>query len=154
MRSQRAKKRIVQPDNVYKSRLVARFINIIMWDGKKSTAENIVYTVLEKITPDKKEALKYFEDALRNLMPKQEVRSRRVGGATYQVPMPVKHERSEALAVRWLITAARAKSGKDMIERLFKEVTDAHDNTGAAVKTRDDNHKMAEANKAFSHFRF
>lgn len=154
MRSQRAKKRLIQPDTLYKSKLIARMINILMYDGKKSTAEAIVYSVLSRLSEDRKEALKKFEDAIKNIMPKQEVRSRRVGGATYQVPVPVKHERSEALAIRWLISAARAKSGKDMIERLFKEVSDAHEGTGSAIKTRDDTHKMAESNKAFSHFRF
>lgn len=154
MRSQRAKKRTIQPDGLYKSRLVTRTINVLMWDGKKSTAESILYTALEKLNEDKKEALKVFEEAIKNLMPKQEVRSRRVGGATYQVPMPVRFERAEALAIRWLLSAARAKSGKDMVERLHKEILDAHENVGSAIKTKDDTHKMAEANKAFSHFRF
>ncbi len=154
MRSQRAKKRTIQPDGLYKSRLVARTINVLMLGGKKSTAESILYESLQKVHEDKKEALKFFEDAVKNLMPKQEVRSRRVGGATYQVPMPVRFERAEALAIRWLLNAARAKSGKNMVERLHKEILDAHENVGSAIKTKEDTHKMADANKAFSHFRF
>ncbi len=151
-RGKPAKKRIQEPDQVYKSKVVQRMINIVMLDGRKATAENIVYGVLEKLNENKKEALRIFEQALKNVMPMQEVRSKRVGGATYQVPMPVKHERSEALAIRWVISAARGRSGKPMVERLSQEVNDAFNSTGAAMKKRDEVHKMAEANKAFSHF--
>ena len=153
MRSGRAKKRPLQTDPLYKSRVVSRFINILMTDGKKSTAEGIVYGTLSKLAEDKKEASTIFEDAIKNIMPKQEVRSRRVGGATYQVPMPVKFERSEALALRWVVAAARKRKGKPMLEKLFEELKNAHEGTGDAIKKRDETHKMAESNRAFAHFR-
>ena len=154
MRGKRAKKRELLPDPIYKSRSVARLINNIMLGGKKHTAESIVYGALEQLNPDKKEALTVFDNALKNIMPKQEVRSRRVGGATYQVPFPVKHERSEALAVRWLTDAARKKSGKSMSDRLYEELKNADEGIGDAIKIRSDTHKMADANKAFAHFKF
>ena len=125
-----------------------------MRDGEKSVAEGVVYGALQKLNEDKKVALDIFENAIKNLMPKLEVRSRRVGGATYQVPQPVRYERSEALAVRWLIGVARKKKGKPMEEKLAEELKNAHQGIGDAIKKRDDVHKMAEANKAFSHFKF
>jgi small subunit ribosomal protein S7 len=127
-------------------------INILMIHGKKSLAESIVYGAINKLAEDKKEALSFFELAVKNVMPNQEVRSRRVGGATYQVPMPVRHERSEALAVRWIVGSARDKKGKPMVEKLFEELKNSKEGIGAAIKKRDDVHKMAEANRAFAHF--
>ena len=114
MRSKRAEKRRIEPDPVYKSRVLTRFINVIMWQGKKDVAEGIVYEALEMISEDKKEAVATFEQAIKQIMPIQEVRSRLVGGATYQIPMPLRHDRAEALAIRWLAGAARAKKGKSM----------------------------------------
>lgn len=125
-----------------------------MLDGKKATAEGVVYGALEKLSDDRKEALSIFDEAIKNVMPKQEVVSRRVGGATYQVPMPVKHIRAEALALRWLVEAARKKQGRPMKDRLYQELKDAQEGIGAAIKKRDDTHKMAESNRAFAHFRF
>ncbi|MCA9302076.1 30S ribosomal protein S7 [Candidatus Nomurabacteria bacterium] len=154
MRSKKAKKRITTPDPLYKSRVVARFINIVMLDGEKSTAEKVVYGALEKLAEDRKEGLAMFEEAVKVVMPKQEVRSRRIGGATYQVPMPVKHTRAEALALRWIVRSARTKHGKPMEEKLYVEIKNAYEGIGDSVKKRDDTHKMAEANRAFAHFRF
>lgn len=153
MRGKPAKKRQVNPDPIFKSRVVTRLINKVMLDGKKDTAEGVVYGVLKELAEDQKEATRIFEEAVKNVMPKQEVRSRRVGGATYQVPYPLKHERSEALAVRWIVDASRAKKGKPMQKKLLEEIKSAYESTGDAIKKRDDTHKMAEANKAFSHFR-
>ncbi|EKD99572.1 MAG: hypothetical protein ACD_22C00233G0002 [uncultured bacterium] len=152
MRSGKVTKRIVEADPIYKSKTLSRMINVIMQKGEKSVARSVVYGALEKLAADKKEAGQMFEDAIKNVMPAQEVRSKRVGGATYQVPTPVKHERSEALAIRWIINAARSKKGKPMDEKLFEELRSAKDGTGAAIKKRDDVHKMAEANRAFAHF--
>ena len=152
MRSKRAKKRPINPDAVYKSRVVTRMINNAMQGGKKSISEKIVYTALEKLSEDKKEAARLFEQAVKNVMPQQEVRSKRVGGATYQVPMPVKHDRSEALALRWIITVARGKKGKPMDEALFEELKTASENTGDSIKKKEDTHRMADANRAFAHF--
>jgi len=152
MRSKKPKKRPIQTDQIYKSRVVSRLIQRLMMHGKKSLAESTVYKAMEKLSPDKKEALAMFEQAVKNVMPMQEVRSRRVGGATYQVPMPLKHERSEALALRWLITAARNKKGKPMEEKLYEELNNAYQNMGDAIKKRDDTHRMADANRAFAHF--
>jgi len=152
MRGKRAKKRPLQPDSTLKSRTVARIVSVLMRDGKKSMAENIVYRAIDQLHEDKKEALKYFEQAIKNVMPQQEVRSRRIGGATYQVPQPLKHDRAEALAVRWIVGAARKKKGKPMMQKLFEELNLAFQNTGDAIKKREDTHKMAEANRAFSHF--
>jgi small subunit ribosomal protein S7 len=154
MRSKLIKKEQKPADSIFKSKVVTRFVNLVMRDGKKSVAEKLVYNVLDKLNDDKKLALDMFEGAVKNVMPKTEVRSRRVGGATYQIPSPVRYERSEALAVRWLIGAARKKKGKPMSEKLFEEMKNAYNGIGDAVKKRDDVHKMAEANKAFSHFRF
>ena len=152
MRSKRAKKRPIIPDPVYKSRTISRMINVVMRDGKKSIAEGIVYGALDKLSDDRKEATKMFEQAVKNVMPSQEVRSRRVGGATYQVPYPLKHDRSEALAIRWIVNAADSKEGSPMIDRLLNELKDAFDGTGDAIRKRDETHKVAEANRAFSHF--
>lgn len=154
MRGKRAKKRTLNPDPVYKSKTVQRMINKVMLDGRKKTAEGIVYGVLERLNEDKKEAVTLFESAVKNVMPKIEVRSRRVGGATYQVPYPLKHDRAEALAVRWIVDSVRGKSGRPIADRLFDELKNANEGIGDAIKKRDDTHRMAEANKAFSHFRF
>jgi len=154
MRSGPVKKQPKPGDALFKSKLVARVISHVMRDGEKSVAEGVVYGALEKLNNDKKVALEMFENAIKNIMPKLEVRSRRVGGATYQIPQPVRYERSEALAVRWIIGAARKKKGKPMDEKLFEELKNAHQGIGDAIKKRDDVHKMAEANKAFSHFKF
>ena len=148
------KRKIVQPDPIYKSRLVSRFVNSVMKDGKKITAEKITYEALNKLSEDKKEALKIFEEALKNVMPRTEVRSRRVGGATYQIPSPLKHDRSEALAIRWLIEVCKQKKGRTMAEKLAEELKLAQKNEGVSIKKRDDTHKMADANRAFAHFRW
>jgi len=152
MRSKRAKKRPLEADPIYKSKVVNRTINVVMLDGKKSTARKIVYGVLERLSDDRKEAVKMFEDAVKNVMPTKEVRSRRIGGATYQVPYPLKHDRAEALAIRWLVRIARGKSGTDMVTRLHKEIADANEGLGDAVRKRDEVHKTAESNRAFAHF--
>lgn len=152
MRSGRAKKRPIEPDPILKSKVVTRMVNVLMLDGKKSLAENIIYTSIQNLNEDRKEGLKMFEEAVRNVMPNQEVRSRRVGGATYQVPYPLKHDRAEALAVRWLVGAARNKKGTDMIERLTRELKDAYEGVGDAIRKRDETHKTAESNRAFAHF--
>ena len=152
MRKGSSPKRPVLTDPLYKSKSVTRMVNIIMRSGRKQTARDIVYTALEKLSADQKEATTMFEQAIKNAMPSQEVRSRRVGGATYQVPMPVKHDRSEALAIRWIVTAARNKQGKEMSQFLYQELMDAFNQTGDAIRKRDEVHRMADANKAFSHF--
>ena len=151
----RIAKRDVLADPVYNSKLVTRLVNSIMLDGKKGVAQNIVYGAFE-IVEDKtgKDALDAFTEALENIMPVLEVKSRRVGGATYQVPMEVRPERRQTLGLRWLTAYARARSEKTMRERLAGEIMDALNNTGGACKKRDDTHKMAEANKAFAHFRW
>lgn len=152
MRSGNVKKRQLLVDPVYKSKVVTRMINVLMLKGKKSLAEDIVYTAISRLAEDKKEALTAFENAVKNVMPNQEVRSRRVGGATYQVPYPTKHDRAEALAVRWIVNAARAKEGTPMVDRLYKELKDAYDGIGDALKKRDETHKSADSNRAFAHF--
>ena len=152
MRGKPAKKRPVLGDPVFKSKIVNRMINIVMLNGKKSIAESVVYGAIYHLNEDRKEGLRMLEQAVKNVMPQQEVRSKRVGGATYQVPMPLKHERSEALALRWLITAARNKKGKPMEEKLYEELNNAYQNMGDAIKKRDDTHRMADANRAFAHF--
>ncbi|MFZ2664449.1 MAG: 30S ribosomal protein S7 [Patescibacteria group bacterium] len=152
MRGKRAKKRPLNPDPIFKSKVVARMISVVMTRGKKSVAREIVYGAIKKLNEDEKEALRMFEQAVKNVMPQQEVRSRRVGGATYQVPIPLKHDRSEALAVRWIVGAARSKKGKPVVERLHNVLVDSYQNVGDATKKRDDVHKMAEANRAFAHF--
>lgn len=154
MRSGKVRKRILESDPLYKSRVVSRLINTTMERGKKSVAMNIVYGALNKISEDRKEAGNVLEQAVKNVMPRQEVRSRRVGGATYQIPYPLKHERAEALAVRWIVNSAKSKKGKPMADRLHQEIQNAYEDQGDAIKKRDDTHRMAEANRAFAHFRF
>ena len=146
-------KREVLPDARFGSLVVTQLINKTMMRGKKSVAEKIVYGSLDKINADRKESIKIFDQAIKNVMPKNEVRSRRVGGATYQVPYPVKHDRAESLALKWIIESARKKQGKEMTEFLKDEIMNAYNNMGDAIRKRDDVHKMAEANKAFSHLK-
>lgn len=148
-------KRDVLPDPVYKSKTVSRFINKIMLSGKKSVAQGIVYAAFETMAAKTgKDPLELFETALKNVMPVLEVRARRVGGANYQVPVEVRAERRFSLGVRWLVNQARNRNEKTMHERLAAELLDASNNTGGAVKKRDDTHRMAEANKAFAHYRW
>ena len=148
-------KRDVLPDPVYNSKLVTRFINKIMYDGKKGVAETIVYDAFDIIrSKTGKDPLEVFEAALKNAMPVLEVRARRVGGANYQVPVEVRPERRVTLGLRWLTSYARLRNEKTMEERLANEIIDASNNVGASVKKRDDMHKMAEANKAFAHYRW
>ncbi|GIX16814.1 MAG: 30S ribosomal protein S7 [Rhodothalassiaceae bacterium] len=154
-RRRRAEKREVLPDPVYGDVVLSKFINSVMRDGKKSVAERIVYGALELVQQRAKtDPLKLFHEALDNVKPALEVRSRRVGGATYQVPMEVRPDRAQTLAIRWMIAAARARSERTMVERLAGELLDAANNRGAAVKKREDTHKMAEANRAFAHYRW
>jgi len=150
-----AEKREVLPDAKYGDRVLSKFMNNLMLDGKKSVAESIVYGALDRVQQRlKREPVQAFHEALDNVKPSVEVRSRRVGGATYQVPVEVRSERREALAIRWLITAARKRNENTMEERLAAELSDAVNNRGTAVKKREDTHKMADANKAFSHYRW
>ncbi len=148
-------KRDVLPDPVYNSKLVTRLINSIMYDGKKGVAQKIVYDAFDIISEKSGEnPLKVFEQAMENIMPVLEVKARRVGGATYQVPMEVRPERRQTLGLRWLTNYSRARSERTMKERLANEIMDAINETGGAIKKRDDTHKMAEANKAFAHYRW
>ena len=148
-------KREVLPDPVYDSVVVAKLINSIMLDGKKGTAQKIVYNAFDQIRDTTgEEPMEVFEKAMNNIMPVLEVKARRVGGANYQVPMPVREERRQTLALRWLTQYTRARGEKTMSERLAKELMDAAENTGASVKKKEDTHRMAEANKAFAHYRF
>ena len=150
-----AEKRESLPDAKYGDRVLTKFMNNLMLDGKKSVAESIVYGALTRVESRLKRApIEAFHEALDNVKPSVEVRSRRVGGATYQVPVEVRSERREALAIRWLITAARKRNENTMEERLAAELSDAVNNRGTAVKKREDTHKMADANKAFSHYRW
>lgn len=150
-----AEKRTVNPDARYHSITISKFINTMMYSGKKGVAEKIFYDALETVrNKTKQDALEVFNSAMSNVRPSVEVRSRRVGGATYQVPMEIRPERSLALAMRWLITAARKRGEKTMDARLSGELMDAFNNRGNAIKKREDTHKMAEANKAFSHYRW
>ncbi|ARO15557.1 30S ribosomal protein S7 [Ketogulonicigenium robustum] len=150
-----AEKREVLPDAKYGDRVVSKFMNNLMVDGKKSVAERIVYNAFERVEGRAKKApVEVFHEALDNIKPSVEVRSRRVGGATYQVPVEVRPERREALAIRWLIDASKKRNENTMEERLAGELMDAMNNRGAAVKKREDTHKMADANKAFSHYRW
>jgi small subunit ribosomal protein S7 len=154
-RRRRAQVRKIQPDPKYNSILVSRFINYLLWDGKKSTAQSIFYgalDVIEKLT--KEDGITVFERALNNVKPVLEVRPRRVGGATYQIPMEVRANRKETLAIRWVVKAARARSEHRMEERLAQEIIAASHNEGTAIKKREEVHRMAEANKAFAHFRW
>jgi small subunit ribosomal protein S7 len=154
-RRHRAEKRTINPDPKFGNLVVSKFMNSIMYDGKKSAAEAIVYGALDMIEGKTKGSpVGVFQQALDNVMPAIEVRSRRVGGATYQVPVEVRSIRRQALGIRWLITAARARNEKTMTERLSAELLDASNNRGNAVKKREDVHKMAEANRAFSHYRW
>ena len=148
-------KRTIFPDPKYGDRMVGRFTNVIMKDGKKSTAEGIVYGALDRVEERaKQDPIQMFHQALENVMPAVEVRSRRVGGATYQVPVEVRTERRQALAIRWIIAAARARNENTMVDRLSGELLDAANSRGTAVKKREDTHKMADANRAFSHYRW
>ena len=154
-RKKRAPKRIQNVDPKFKSAVIPKLINSIMYDGKKTVAEKIVYDAIEKIkSKTKDEPINVFNDAINNLKPTVEVRSRRVGGATYQVPVEVKNNRSQALAIRWLIDASRKRKDKKMSDKIFNEIYDAYQNKGTAIKKKEDTHKMAESNKAFAHFRW
>ena len=158
MRKKQAKKRPLLPDPKFNDQLVTRFVNNLMWDGKKSTAFKIFYDAIdiieERKEDDEKPALEVWKEALSNVMPHVEVRSRRVGGATFQIPMQIRPDRKVSLAMKWLISFSRKRNEKSMALRLANEVLAAAKEEGAAVKKRQDTHKMAEANKAFSHFRF
>jgi small subunit ribosomal protein S7 len=149
------KKRKTQPDPFYNSTLISRFINLSLKKGKKTVAENIVYNAMEIVKDKTKEdPLRAFEKAVENVRPLLETKSRRVGGATYQVPVEVSSERSQSVAVRWLLNFARGRSGRSMEEKLAAEVIDALNNRGGAIKKKEDMHKMAEANRAFAHYRW
>jgi small subunit ribosomal protein S7 len=157
MRGKRAEKRKLEPDPLYNSRLVTRLINRLMKEGKRAVAEKIVYGAFEKIKTVDKNPLEVLETAVKNVGPRMEVRPRRVGGASYQVPTEVKGDRRESLALRWIVSFAKQRPHseyKTMIDKLTAELLDAANNTGGAIKKRDDVHRMAEANKAFSHFRW
>lgn len=154
MRRRKAEKRDVQPDPIFEDKLITRFVNNLMKDGKKNVARKIVYQAFELIEERTGEAgLEVFRSALQNSTPVVEVKSRRVGGATYQVPVEVRQERGTALGMRWLIRAARSRNDKSMSLRLSRELIDASKNEGGAVRKKDETHRMAEANKAFAHFR-
>tara|TARA_B100000315_G_scaffold255901_1_gene300476 strand:- start:848 stop:1318 length:471 start_codon:yes stop_codon:yes gene_type:complete len=154
-RKKKINKREIEADPKYEDTVITKFTNVLMLDGKRTKAEKILYSTLERISKEKKEdAKKIFYDILNNVQPRVEVRSRRVGGATYQIPMEVKADRARALAIRWVIDAARKRNGKNMKDKLYNEFLDASQNKGGAVKKREDTHKMADANKAFAHFRW
>ena len=154
-RRHRAEKRPVLPDPKFKDTVVSKFMSCLMFDGKRSVAEKIVYGAFDRIQEKSgNEPVKVFHDALENVRPHLEVRSRRVGGATYQVPVEVRNDRAQALAIRWTIDAARRRSENTMVDRLSGELMDAVNSRGAAVKKKEDTHRMAEANKAFSHYRW
>jgi len=154
-RRRRAERREINPDAKYGDLIVAKFMNCLMYEGKKSVAEGIVYGAFDTIQQKtKQDPLQMFHEALRNVAPALEVRSRRVGGATYQVPVEVRQDRSRALAIRWIINATRARNEPTMTGRLSGELMDAANNRGSAVKKREDTHKMADANRAFSHYRW
>ena len=148
-------KKVVTPDPIFNSTIIPKLINSIMYDGKKVVAEKIVYEAIEKIkSKTKEEPINVFNEAINNIKPTVEVRSRRVGGATYQVPVEVKNNRAQALAIRWLVDASRKRKDKNMSDKIFNELYDAYEKKGSAVKKREDVHKMAESNKAFAHFRW
>ena len=148
-------KKIVTPDPIFNSTIIPKLINSKMYDGKKVVAEKIVYEAIEKIkSKTKEEPINVFNEAINNIKPTVEVRSRRVGGATYQVPVEVKTKRAQALAIRWLVDASRKRKDKHMSDKIFNELYDAYEKKGSAVKKKEDVHKMAEANKAFAHFRW
>jgi small subunit ribosomal protein S7 len=154
-RRSRPVKRVIAPDPVYQSEAIAKFVNVVMNRGKRSTAEKVVYDALSRAgKQSKKEPLEVFDLALRNATPLLEVKPRRVGGATYQVPVEIRPERRLALARRWIVRFARQRGGKSMAEKLAFEILDASQNTGGAVKRKEETHRMAESNKAFSHFRY
>ena len=154
-RKRSAPKKIQIIDSRYKSTIIPKLINSIMYDGKKTIAEKIVYDALEKIkSKTKDEPINIFNDAIKNVRPTVEVKARRVGGATYQVPVEVKSKRSQALALRWLIDASRKRKDKKMSDKIFNEIYDASQNRGSAIKKKEDMHKMAESNKAFAHYRW
>ena len=158
MRKRQAKKRPLLPDPRFNDQLVTRFVNMLMWDGKKSVAFKIFYDAIDivdqKKTDDEKTALEIWKEALSNVMPHVEVRSRRVGGATFQIPMQIRPDRKVSMAMKWMISYTRKRNEKSMANKLSAEILAASKEEGAAVKKRVDTHKMAEANKAFSHFRF
>ena len=148
-------KKVVTPDPIFNSTIIPKLINSIMYDGKKVVAEKIVYEAIDKIkTKTKEDPITIFNEAMNNIKPTVEVRSRRVGGATYQVPVEVKSKRAQALAIRWLVDASRKRKDKHMSDKIFNELYDAYEKKGSAVKKREDVHKMAESNKAFAHFRW
>ena len=154
-RKRRAPKKNIITDPKYKSAIIPKLINSIMYDGKKTVAEKIIYDAMEKIkSKSKEEPINIFNEAISNIRPTVEVRSRRVGGATYQVPVEVKANRSQALAIRWLIDASRKRKDKKMSDKIFNEIYDAYQNKGSAIKKKEDTHKMADSNKAFAHFRW
>ena len=154
-RKRKAPKKVLVVDSKYKSAIVPKLINSIMYDGKKTIAEKIVYDAIEKIkSKSKDEPISVFNEAINNIRPTIEVKSRRVGGATYQVPIEVKAKRSQTLALRWLIEASRKRKDKKMSDKIFNEIYDAYQKKGSAIKKKDDTHKMAESNKAFAHFRW
>ena len=154
-RKRKAPKKIPIVDPKFKSVIIPKLVNSIMYDGKKTTAEKIVYDALEKIkSKSKDEPINVFNEAINNIRPSVEVRSRRVGGATYQVPVEVKAKRSQALALRWIIDASRKRKDKKMSDKLFNEIFDAYQKRGSAIKKKEDTHKMAESNNAFAHFRW
>ena len=154
-RKKRAPRRKFYPDSRYGSTTLSKFINFVMYDGKKTTSEKIIYDALDKIkNKTKDDPIKVFNDAINNIRPNLEVRSRRVGGATYQVPVEVNYKRSQTLALTWLLEASRKRKNKSMSDKLFNELMDASQSKGSAIKKREDTHKMAESNKAFAHFRW
>jgi len=154
-RKRKAPKKILIVDPRYKSTIIPKLINSIMNDGKKVVAEKIVYEAIDKIkSKSKEEPITIFNEAINNIRPTVEVRSRRVGGATYQVPVEVRPKRSQALALRWLVNASRKRKNKNMSDKIFNEIYDAYQNRGLAIKKKEDTHKMAESNKAFAHFRW
>ena len=154
-RKRKAPKKIPIVDPRYKSVIIPKLINSIMYDGKKTVAEKIIYDAIDKIkSKSKDEPIIIFNEAINNIRPTVEVKSRRVGGATYQVPVEVKPKRAQALALRWLIDASRKRKDKNMSDKIFNEIYDAYQNKGSAIKKKEDTHKMAESNKAFAHFRW
>ena len=154
-RKRKAPKKILIVDPRYKSTIIPKLINSIMNDGKKVVAEKIVYEAIDKIkSKSKEEPITIFNEAINNIRPTVEVRSRRVGGATYQVPVEVRPKRSQALALRWLVNASRKRKNKNMSDKIFNEIYDAYQNRGSAIKKKEDMHKMAESNKAFAHYRW
>ena len=155
-RRRKADKREIRPDTIYGDKVLSKFINIVMIDGMKSKSEKIVYDALNAAANKLKvkSPIDVFRNALSNVKPGIEVRSRRVGGATYQVPVEIRNERAQALAIRWIVDASRKRNEKSMVDRLAQELADAHDNKGISVKKKEDTHKMAEANRAFAHYRW